>query len=70
MSVDLSSFDNSWYDPGRGPVIRTLWYFTNALFFLNPLNPFSGLKVFLLRLFGSKVGSGVVIKPSLNIKYP
>ena len=37
---------------------------------MNPLNPFSGLKVFLLQLFGAKVGKGVVIKPNVNIKYP
>lgn len=37
---------------------------------MNPLNPFSGLKVFLLRIFGAKVGKGVVIKPNVNIKYP
>lgn len=37
---------------------------------MNPLNPFSGLKVILLRLFGAKVGKGVVIKPNINIKYP
>jgi putative colanic acid biosynthesis acetyltransferase WcaF len=28
------------------------------------------LKVFLLRLFGAKIGKGVNIKPSVNIKYP
>lgn len=37
---------------------------------MNPLNPFSGLKVMLLRLFGARVGKGVVIKPNVNIKYP
>ena len=37
---------------------------------MNPLNPFSGLKVMLLRWFGATVGEGVVIKPSVNIKYP
>jgi putative colanic acid biosynthesis acetyltransferase WcaF len=39
-------------------------------FFINPLNPFSGLKVSLLRFFGAKVGQRVVIKPGVNIKYP
>ncbi len=68
--TDLSRFDNSWYKPGAGFVKRTLWYFTNVLFFLNPWNPVSSLKVFLLRLFGAKVGKRVVIKPSVNIKYP
>jgi putative colanic acid biosynthesis acetyltransferase WcaF len=26
--------------------------------------------VFLLRLFGAKIGKGVIIKPNVNIKYP
>lgn len=32
--------------------------------------PFSGFKRFILRMFGAKVGKGVVIKPCVNIKYP
>lgn len=68
--TDLSKFDNSWYNPGANVVKRTLWYFTNVLFFLNPWCPFSSVKVFLLRLFGAKVGKAVIIKPSVNIKYP
>jgi putative colanic acid biosynthesis acetyltransferase WcaF len=68
--TDLSKFENSWYKPGGNILKRTLWYFINVLFFLNPWNPISSLKVFLLRLFGAKIGKGVVIKPSVNIKYP
>ncbi|MDP5171927.1 MAG: putative colanic acid biosynthesis acetyltransferase [Bacteroidia bacterium] len=67
---DLSTFDNSWYQPGGSRVKRGLWYFTNILFFLNPWNPFSGLKCRLLRAFGANIGVGVIIKPSVNIKYP
>ncbi|WP_394341172.1 WcaF family extracellular polysaccharide biosynthesis acetyltransferase [Pontibacter arcticus] len=70
LKVKLSSFNNSWYNPGAGVLKRTIWYFVNILFFLNPLNPVSSIKVVLLRLFGAKVGAGVVIKPSVNIKYP
>ena len=51
-------------------VIRLLWYFTNHLIFNNALWPVSGLKVFLLRLYGAKIGKKVNIKPSVNIKYP
>jgi putative colanic acid biosynthesis acetyltransferase WcaF len=36
----------------------------------NKCIPVSSLKVVLLRLFGAKVGAGVVIKPGVNIKYP
>ncbi len=68
--TDLSKFDNSWYKPGAGSFKRTIWYFVNVLFFLNPWNPVSSLKVFLLKLFGAQIGKGVVIKPSVNIKYP
>ncbi len=70
-AVDLSLFDNSGtFDPGAGFLKRTLWYFTNALFFLNPCFPFRRVKPYLLRLFGARVGKGVVIHPCVNIKFP
>jgi len=49
---------------------RVLWYPVNVLFLQCRLNPFSGLKIFMLRLFGAKVGKGVVIKPGVSVKYP
>jgi putative colanic acid biosynthesis acetyltransferase WcaF len=70
MKVALSDFDNSWYNPGRGLMVRLLWYFVNAFFVQTPLNSSSWLKSKLLRLFGAKIGKGVVLKPSLNVKYP
>lgn len=70
MRVQLSGFNNSWYNPGRGILVRTLWHFINALIMQNPLNPSSKLKVFFLKIFGAKIGLGVVLKPSINIKYP
>lgn len=68
-TTDLSQFDNSDFNPGGG-IRRVFWFFCNALFLQNRLNPFSGLKVFILRVFGAKIGLGVVIKPNVNIKYP
>ena len=69
-TTDLSRFDNSWYSPGRGWLTRVVWHFVNALFLQSPLNPSSRLKIRLLRAFGARVGTGVVLKPSLNVKYP
>jgi len=67
--VDLSRFDNAWYQPG--PVFkRVLWMLVNAWIFKSDLPYPSALKVSLLRLFGARVGQGVVIKPNVNIKYP
>ena len=67
---DLSQYNNSWYKPGAGAVKRFLWYFINALIFNHAFLPVNALKVFFLRAFGAKIGRGVVIKPSVNIKYP
>jgi len=67
--TDLSSFNNSWYKPGGSSLKRMGWFLCNSCFFISYF-PFNGFKLFLLRLFGAKVGKQVVIKPSVNIKYP
>lgn len=68
--VELTKYDNSWYKPGGTFYKRMIWYFFNLLFVKSGWLPFSGFKLFLLRLFGAKIGKGVVIKPCVNIKYP
>lgn len=71
-TVDNSLYNNEWYASRIGATKsqQVLWYICNVLFFINPLNPSSGFKKFILRLFGAKIGRGVVIKPGVNIKYP
>ncbi len=67
--TDLSKYDNSWYKPG--PVWkRFLWYGINSFVFNSSLFPVYGLKVFLLKAFGAKLGKNVSVKPYVNIKYP
>ena len=68
--VDLAAFDNAEYFPGRGPATRWFWYFVSLLAFEGGWFPLSKPKRWLLRLFGAKVGVGVVIKPHVRIKYP
>jgi putative colanic acid biosynthesis acetyltransferase WcaF len=67
--VRLDTFDNQRFNGGAGWVKRILWHFTNGIFFKTFFH-FYSLKVWLLRLFGAKVGKNVVIKPHVNIKYP
>ena len=69
-AVSLASYDHKNYNPGANIIARITWYFVNALIFNSSLFPFSRLKANLLRLFGAKVGRGVVIKPRIRIKYP
>ena len=68
--TDLSKYNNRWYRPRASVIKRGLWLFINACFFNSYLFPFNSLKLLLIRLFGARVGKGVVIKPSVNIKYP
>ena len=65
----LASFNNAWYKPGAGFIKRFFWYYTNVFLFKSAF-PINGCKLFLLKLFGAQVGSGVVIKPHVTIKYP
>lgn len=69
-STNLKSFSNIDYIPSKSKFKILIWYLVNVLFFINPLNPFSKLKIFLLKLFGAEIGVGVVIKQGVNIKYP
>ncbi len=69
LQTDLEKYSNSWYKPGGTVFKRGVWFCVNACFFAS-FFPFSRFKVFLLRLFGAEIGKGVVIKPSVNIKYP
>ena len=68
--VNFSTFNNDWYDPGKNGLIRILWYFVNVIVFKSYFFPFYKVKASILRIFGATVGSGLVIKPCVNIKYP
>ena len=68
-TTDLLTYNNSWFRPGSF-LKRMSWHYINCIFFKSGIFPFYGLKVFLLKIFGAKVGKSVKIKPFVNIKYP
>jgi putative colanic acid biosynthesis acetyltransferase WcaF len=68
--VDLSGFDNSWYNPGRSRTVQALWFLVGLPTLRCPLLPSSRIRKFLLLLFGAKIGTGVVLKPGIRVKYP
>ncbi len=74
MKIDLSSYDrnNTGFERSIGAtkIKQVLWYFCSILFIRNPLIPFSGFRVSVLKLFGAKIGSGVRIRPGVQIKFP
>ena len=65
----LDQFDNSDYRPGPW-LKRVLWVLVSGLFFQTWFPWPNALKRTLMRLFGAKVGRGVVLKPRVTIKYP
>jgi putative colanic acid biosynthesis acetyltransferase WcaF len=68
--VDLRLTSIGDYTPGRPFVVRALWLVVEALVFLNPVVTSYRLKRSVLRLFGARVGDGVLIKPGVHVKYP
>jgi putative colanic acid biosynthesis acetyltransferase WcaF len=70
MRVDLTQTSRRGYHPGRSYAYRALWLVAEALILLNPIvTPYS-LKRWILRRFGARIGTGVLIKPNVHIKYP
>jgi putative colanic acid biosynthesis acetyltransferase WcaF len=68
--VDLSSFSTKGFDRGAGRMKELLWLGASlVLFQLCPLK-LCALKAAVLRLFGARVGRGVVIKPGVKITFP
>ncbi|WP_133795578.1 WcaF family extracellular polysaccharide biosynthesis acetyltransferase [Prosthecobacter fusiformis] len=55
---------------GRSKQVEAIWYLLKCLLFLSPLPWPNFIKVRILRMFGARVGQGVVLKPRLNIHFP
>ena len=68
--IQLAQYDNSWYHPGGSLLKRSLWFFLGQPLLRCAWIPSSSMRVYLLRLFGARLGEGVVIKPSVDVKYP
>ena len=58
------------YSPGVAFWKQLLWYYIGCPLVKSGLVPFSGVKVWILRRFGTAVGTGVRIKPGVCVKFP
>ncbi|HEY0784697.1 MAG TPA: WcaF family extracellular polysaccharide biosynthesis acetyltransferase [Acidobacteriaceae bacterium] len=68
--VRLRDYDNRWYHPGRSLAWQVAWFLLGLPVLRSGILPSSALRVAMLRLFGARIGTGVVIKQRVNIKYP
>jgi len=67
--VDKSTYNNNWYNPGS-KLKRALWLIVNPMIVNNHYFPLSSIKIFVLKLFGAKIGKKLTLKQGVNIKYP
>ena len=63
-------FDTKDFKIGASKFKLFCWYFTNIFLFQSGLIPASNVLVFILRLFGAKIGKEVRIKPCIFVRYP
>ncbi|MGB5963403.1 MAG: hormogonium polysaccharide biosynthesis acetyltransferase HpsU [Coleofasciculaceae cyanobacterium] len=68
--VDLRKYDSSKYDRGRPGWLVLLWWLVQAIAFPLSLHTFNNFRCWLLRLFGAKIGTGVIIRPTARFTYP
>ncbi|MCU1323875.1 MAG: transferase hexapeptide repeat containing protein [Acidobacteriaceae bacterium] len=68
--IDLGTYDNAWYHPGRSAIWRSAWFFVGSIFIRAQWMPLSSVRVFILRAFGAHIGERVVVRPGAHIKYP
>lgn len=70
MIQDVSKFNLPRGFRGRHAIVVQLWWLVEATIFrISPQFMYS-FRVFILRIFGAKIGKGVLIRPSVTITYP
>ncbi|HDH7847170.1 putative colanic acid biosynthesis acetyltransferase [Raoultella ornithinolytica] len=55
---------------GRSGLVVQLWWIVDSLLFRPSPQIFYKWRVFLLRLFGAKIGKNVIIRPTVKVTYP
>ncbi|GHG27626.1 colanic acid biosynthesis acetyltransferase WcaF [Deinococcus indicus] len=68
--IDLSKAGNADEIRSRSKFFELIWMICEFIFVFNPLQLSSGLRVFIIRIFGGQIGRGVIFRQRTKIKYP
>lgn len=69
LASELEAYNAGDFQRGRSRAIEALWCIVQALF-LRSFVPGTAQRSAALRLFGARIGKGVVIKPGTRVKFP
>lgn len=67
--MNLADYDDQSFDRGQSKWVEACWIILQGILFSSFI-PGSSWRVRLLRMFGGKIGQGVIIKPHVRIKFP
>lgn len=70
VTINLSKAGKGNFQRGRGRLTEALWILIEWAVINNALLPVSGVRVFLLRLFGARIGRGVRCPHPFRVKFP
>jgi putative colanic acid biosynthesis acetyltransferase WcaF len=70
MTQKLKYFKMPYGFRGRNAIVVQLWWLVQSTLFSCSPQFLYGWRNFLLKLFGAKIGEGVIIRPSVRITYP
>jgi putative colanic acid biosynthesis acetyltransferase WcaF len=69
-AIDLSRYDQSWFDRGRSGIVIVLWEIVQRVLIHGSLQPMYGWRRFWYRVFGARIGRGVLIRATVTCTYP
>jgi putative colanic acid biosynthesis acetyltransferase WcaF len=69
VNPDLSKFTAGRFERGASWPKEALWQLASGVMVATWV-PGSAIRIALLRLFGARIGHGVVIKPRVRVKFP
>jgi putative colanic acid biosynthesis acetyltransferase WcaF len=68
--IDLSRYDQSWFDRGRSGLVVILWDLCWLLLIRPCPQPLYAWKRFIWRCFGARIGRGVLLRSTVRCNYP
>lgn len=68
--ISLKSAPGSKEAWNRPLIVIILWILVELVFVTNPIQLSSGLRRIALRTFGAQIGSGVILRPRIRVKFP